>query len=137
MATAHKRLPSDAPTDRLEELHDELPCIPDSWTLTERAELPFRPRAGWVHEETGQVVTVEQNAVPDQMHTPETSRLDRGFNARVFPDLTGRKGRDLSWELGSKDAAYAAAIRFMAEYPDGTYEIPEPGPWEHREPAEW
>ena len=39
--------------------------------------------------------------------------------------------------LTSKDAAYAAAIRFMAKYPDGEYSIPEPGPWEYQEPAEW
>jgi len=134
---AHNRLPSDAPTDRLERLHDEVPEIPDSWELIDRDELTFNARAGWEHEETGQVVTVHSNRRPTQMHTPETSTDDTGFNARVQPDRSGKHRRDLTYELGSKDCAYAGAIRFMATYPDGEYEIPAPDVWEYGEPCDW
>jgi len=134
---ANTNLPTDAPTDRLERLHEPLPDVPDSWDLIDRDELTFGARAGWVHEETGQVVTVHSNRRPTQMHTPETSKDDTGFNARVQPDLTGKGRRDLSPELGSKDVAYATAIRFMSTYPDGDFEIPEPGPWEYGEPCDW
>jgi len=134
---ANNGMPTDAPTDRLERLHDELPEIPDSWDLIDRDQLSFGARAGWKHEETGQVVTIHHNRKPTQMHTPETSKDDTGFNARVQPDLTGKSRRDLTRELGSKDCAYAGAIRFMSTYPDGQFEIPEPDAWEYGEPCEW
>jgi len=136
-ATTQHRLPDDAPLDRLDRLHGDLPEIPATWQPIDRDELAFGARAGWEHEETGQRVTIQHNRRPTQMHTPETSKDDTGFNARVQPDETGKGRRDLTYELGSKDCAYAGAIRFMAMYPDGDYEIPEPDNWEYGEPCDW
>lgn len=136
-ATTQHRLPDDAPLDRLDRLHGDLPEIPDAWKRVDREELAFMARAGWRHEETGQMVTIHSNRRPTQMHTPETSTDDTGFNARVQPDETGKGRRDLTAELGSKDCAYAGAIRFMATYPDGDYEIPDPGVWGIGETCDW
>lgn len=132
MSTA--RLPTDAPTDRLERLYDDLPEIPDTWERVSRDDLSFGARAGWEHCETGQQVTIEHNRRPTQMHTPETSKDDTGFNARVH-DGDSPQNRDLTYQLGSKDAAYAGAIRFMAKYPDGDFELPE-HTW-GQAPVEW
>ncbi|UTF55964.1 hypothetical protein [Natronosalvus rutilus] len=136
MATAYRHLPAKAPVDRIEQ-HDDVPQIPGPWELIEDpSDRPFDARAAWAHRETGQIVAVVKNVRPTQMHTPETSRDDTGYNARVYrPDTTGE--RDLSSELGSKDAAWVSAIRFMAKYPAGDYEIPELDTWDYGTTVEW
>lgn len=121
-------LPDDAPLDRLDA---DLPEIPEAWTAQDPSDAPFRPRAAWQHDETGQWVTVERDKQPTQMHTPETSRDDTGFHASVY-HADGTGGRNLSYELGSKDAAYEAAIQFVAKYPAGDFEIPPLTTWDDK-----
>lgn len=118
-------LPSDAPVDRLSQ-HDDLPAIPDTWSRVEPDELThaFDPTVAWVNDLTGQAVTIESTRRPTQMHTPESSTDDTGYCARVY-EPTGPRNRSLSRELGGRDEAWAAAIRFMAKYDTGEYDLPE------------
>jgi len=133
MATAHRRLPTDAPTDQLPA---DLPEVPDSWReTTDRDDLNYSERVAWVHEETGHRVSVRSDAKPDQMHTPETSRMDRGFVGYVRGE---EYGGQLSYELAAKVSAYEAAVRFMAKFPDGQYEVPDPADQRlHGAPLRW
>lgn len=137
MATAHRELPADAPADRIDRTHDDVPDVPDSWSMIEElGDRPAHAQAAWQHRDTGQIVTVEKNVRPTQLHTPETSTDDVGYNARVYrEDTTGCS--DLSHELGSKDVAWVTAIRFMVKYPAGDFEIPEKDTWDYGTPVEW
>ena len=131
MATAHRRLPSDAPTDHLP---DDLPKVPSGWTrITDRDDLSYGERTAWVHEETDLRVSVKRDRKPTQMHTPETSTDDTGFIGYV----RGEYGGQLTYDLASKVRAYEAAVRFMAAYPNGQYEVPEPGSSWGNEPIDW
>lgn len=135
MAATHRPVPTDVSLNHLEE---ELPQVPDAWEQRAPDEAPFRPRTAWQHREAGLWVTVQKNRKPTQMHTPETSTDDTGWSAQVYrEDSTGK--RLLSHELGAKVKAYEAAIRFMAKYPDGSFEIPErDGAWDDlTSPVEW
>jgi hypothetical protein len=67
------------------------------------------------------------------MHTPETSKDDTGFVAYV----RGEYGGQLTYDLAAKVCAYEAAVRFMATYPTGEYEVPEPGSTWGNEPIDW
>lgn len=127
MAIAKRNLPRDAPTDHLS---CDLPDVPAGWDrITDRDDLKlgFDERAAWVHEDTGLRVSVRGDRKPTQMHTPETSADDTGYIAHV----RGEFGGQLTYDLASKPGAYEAAVRFMATYPDGGYEVPEPSeqPW--------
>lgn len=119
MSIAHRRLPTDAPTDLLP---DDLPEVPDSWSRVTDDELTFDERAAWTHEETDLRVSVRKDSRPTQMHTPETSTDDTGYIGHV----KGEYGGQLTYDLGSKVCAYEAAITFMATYPDGQYDVPHP-----------
>jgi len=83
----------------------------------------------------GQRVFVKRDRQPTQMHDPMTSRDDTGFVARVErPD--GRSAQlcpDLSAECVARDAA----TEFMASYPDGGFEIPEPSDQPFDGAVEW
>lgn len=137
MAATHRNLPSDAPRDRIEELHEDVPDIPDAWAETDTFELPFTPKGGWTHEETGQIVQIEPRRRPTQMRNPRTSTDDTGYQAMVYPDADGKHGRPLTHELASKDVAYVTAIRFMAKYDGGDFEI-TPGDFDYdRGPVRW
>lgn len=128
MATAH--LPEDVPMGLLPE---DLPEVPAAWVETTDRTGP-QERTAWVHRTTGLRVRVRTDSRPTQMHTPETSTTDRGYVAEVRDDVTGL----LSHGLGSKAAAYESAIRFMAAYPDGEFDLPLPGEQPPMgEPVEW
>lgn len=131
MATAHRRLPADAPTHHLP---DDLPTVPSTWTqITDRSNLVFGERTAWVHTETGLRVSVKRDRKPTQMHTPETSTDDTGFVGYV----RGTYGGQLTHDLAAKVSAYEAAVRFMAAYPDGQYEVPEPKTHLGNTPIDW
>lgn len=110
----------DLPTQADNEVYDALA----GWRHIEDDGLRFLERAAWVHEKTGLRVAVRRQRIPSQMHDPATASDDAGFVATVQDD--GGRAK-LSHELGSKPAAYEAAVRFMLEYSDGEFQVPEPG----------
>lgn len=132
MATA-RQLPTDAPTERLP---DDLPDVPDGWVgVTDRDELSYGERAAWEHPDGDLRVSVRRDRQPTQMHTPETSTDDTGFVAYV----RGEYGAQLTYDLSAKVIAYEIAVRFMAAYPDGGFDVPDPADtdaWGNR-PIDW
>jgi len=83
----------------------------------------------------GQRVVIKRDRQPTQMHNARTSRDDTGFVARV--ERSDGRSAQLSPGLSAEYVAREAAVEFMASYPDGGFEIPDPADQPFDGAVEW
>lgn len=108
--------------------------VPREWRSVEK---PNGERQ-WIHRETGVCVDLQRFARMNQMHTPETSRVDHyEFRLVVRPDGPGTPGECVD-RTTDEDHSYWMALQWLRSHRDGEVDIK--GGWEEprrSEPADF
>lgn len=89
--------------------------VPPQWRSVEK---PNGERQ-WIHRETGVCVDLQRFARMNQMHTPETSRVDHyEFRLVVRPDGPGTPGECVD-RTTDDDHSYWMALQWLRSHRDG------------------
>ena len=106
--------------------------LPGDWERVADAALDHSEVEAFDHP-TGLRVRVRRDQQPTQMHDPQSARMDTGYVAEVRDDV----GAQLTHDLAAEPVACGTAREFMAEHPDGEFEVPAISEQPFDGPIDW